>query len=131
MKGLDTNVIIRFLVNDDRKQALTVKTLFLKAEKEGMMFYIPTIVLLEMIYVLESVYEYQRDEILNALESLLLMKILVFENPDLLGKFIQAGKRTKIELEDILIGLSAVEKDCDITLTFDKKAAKSPLFELL
>ncbi|HQP47981.1 MAG TPA: PIN domain-containing protein [Spirochaetota bacterium] len=54
MKALDTNVIIRFLVNDDKKQGETVKGLFLKAEREQESFYITNPVLLEVIYVLES-----------------------------------------------------------------------------
>jgi len=131
MKSLDTNIIIRFLVNDDKKQAAIVKSLFLKAENDSKSFFICNPVLLEVIYVLDSVYEYARSEILNALELMFMMKILVFENPDALQHLISTGRKTKIELEDLLIGIIAKENGCETTLTFDKKAAKSNLFSLI
>jgi len=131
MNSLDTNLIIRFLVNDDKKQAAIVKSLFLKAEKDSESLFICNPVLLEVIYVLDSVYEYTRNEILNSLELLFMMRILEFENPDILQNFIIYGRKTKIELEDLFIGIIAKENGCETTLTFDKKAAKSNLFKLL
>lgn len=131
MKALDTNVIIRFLVNDDKKQGETVKGLFLKAEREQESFYITNPVLLEVIYVLESVYKFQRSEILNAIDSMVMMKILVFENPDVLQRLTAIGERSTIELEYLLVGLIAHDNGCETTITFDKKATQSNLFELL
>ena len=131
MKSLDTNVIIRFLVNDDKKQAEIVKALFLQAEKEGSSFHISAPVLLETLSVLDSVYEYKRDEILNAIEFMLNMKIFSFENPNIIQQLAAAGNKSKIELEDLFIGLSAKEYGCETTITFDKKAAKSDLFEMI
>ncbi|PKL37188.1 MAG: VapC toxin family PIN domain ribonuclease [Spirochaetae bacterium HGW-Spirochaetae-1] len=131
MKALDTNIIIRFLVNDDKKQGEAVKTLFLKTEKKGESFFITNTVLLETIYVLDSVYEYERKEILNALELMSMMKIIIFENPDVVHHLINSGRKSKTELEDLLIGIIAKEYGCESTITFDKKAAASKLFEML
>ncbi len=133
MKSLDTNVIIRFLVNDDKKQAEAVKTLFLKAENDGHSFFITDPVILETLYVLESVYEYEYEsnQILNAIESMLMMKILIFENPDIIQELVASGKKSKIELEDLFIGLIAKGAGCESTITFDKKAAGSEIFELI
>lgn len=131
MKSLDTNIIIRFLVNDDIKQGEKVKTLFMKAEENNDVFFITTPVVLEVLYVLDSVYEYSRKEILNALESLLMMSLLIFDNADAIQKFITSAGKNKIELEDLLIGILARESGCKTTITFDKKASKSELFELL
>jgi predicted nucleic-acid-binding protein len=131
MKSLDTNIIIRFLVNDDVKQGEKVKTLFQKAEENNNVFFVTTPVVLEVLYVLDSVYEYSRKEILNALESLLMMSLLVFDNADAIQKFITSAEKNKIELEDLLIGILAREAGCQATITFDKKASKSELFELL
>ncbi|HDP80100.1 MAG TPA: type II toxin-antitoxin system VapC family toxin [Spirochaetes bacterium] len=131
MKALDTNIIIRFLVNDDRKQGEAVKTLFIKAERRGESFFISNTVLLETIYVLDSVYEYDRQEILNALELMSMMKILVFENPVVVHDLIRSGRKSTVELEDLLVGLIAREHGCETTITFDKKAAASKLFEML
>ncbi len=131
MKSLDTDVIIRFLVNDDNKQSEMVKSLFLKAEKDNESFFICNPVILEVLYVLDSVYEYQRSEILDAFESMLMMKILVFENQDALQHLINFGRKTKIELEDLLVGVISRENGCDTALTFDRTASRSNLFKLV
>lgn len=131
MKSLDTNVIIRFLVNDDKRQAESVKSLFIKAENSGELFFISNPVILELLYVLDSVYNYERSQILTALQALLMMKILRFENPDVIQSLVESGGKIKIELEDMFIGIIAKEYGCDSTITFDKKAGRSTLFELL
>ncbi len=130
MTGLDTNAILRFLVNDEKLQADIVKNIFLEAEKTEKTFYISNPVILELLYVLDSVYGYSRKSILNAIESLLSLSILYFESPDSLQSMIEYEK-TNIELTDLFIGLLSKEAGCDKTITFDKKAAKSDLFELL
>lgn len=131
MKSLDTNIIIRFLVNDDLKQGELVKKLLLNAEKNNEVFFISTVVVLEILYVLDSVYGYSREERIDAFEAMLLMPILLFENTETIQKFVVFAGETKIELEDLLIGTMAKEAGCEKTITFDKKAAKSDLFELL
>ncbi len=131
MKSLDTNVIIRFLVNDDVKQGEAVKKLFLKTERDNAVFFISMPVILELLYVLDSVYEFSRKEILDAFNAMILMPILLFENTDTIQKFLFSAEKTKIELEDLLVGIVAREAGCKTTITFDKKASKSEFFELL
>jgi len=131
MKSLDTNIIIRFLVNDDYKQGELVKKLLLKAEKNSEVFFVSSAVVLEIIYVLDSVYGYSSEEIAAAFESMLLMPVLLFENSEVIQKLLVSAYNTGIELEDLLIGITAQEAGCEKTITFDKKAAKSDLFELL
>ena len=131
MKALDTNIIIRFLINDDIKQGERVKALFLKAEKNSDSFFVSYAVILEVLYVLDSVYSFSRADILNALDSLLSMSVLSFEQTGAVQALISFGKKSLIELEDLFIGLIAKESGCDKTITFDKKAAKSELFEFL
>ncbi len=131
MKGLDTNILIRFLVNDDKRQGEIVRSLFLKAEKRSETFFVSSTVLLEVIYVLDSVYGFSRTDILGALDSLLAMPILVFDQPDVAHKLILEGGTEKAELEDMLIALQAKEAGASSTLTFDRKAAKYGGFKLL
>ena len=131
MKSLDTNILIRFLVRDDENQAYKVKKLLEKAEKEGISFFITIPVILELIYVLSSVYNYSKKEILNAIESMIAMQIFIFENITVIQNLIIVGRKTKFDLEDLLIGIIAQESGCETTITFDKKASKSDLFELL
>lgn len=80
MKALDTNVLVRFLVNDDEVQSKVVYQLFKQAETEKKCFFVPLLVVLETIWVLDSVYEIQRREILDSINEILLMPILKFED---------------------------------------------------
>jgi len=69
MKALDTNVLVRFLVKDDEQQAKTVYRLFKQAESKAEAFFIPILVVLETVWVLEAVYETTRQEILDSIDE--------------------------------------------------------------
>jgi predicted nucleic-acid-binding protein len=131
MRALDTNILVRFLVNDDAVQGEKVRILFDKAETAGEAFYVATPVVLELLYVLDSVYGFARADILQALAALLLMPVLVFGNPDLLSQLVQRGRNEKTDLQELLVARSGEAAGCTTTLTFDRKAARSSLFELL
>lgn len=130
MKGLDTNILIRFLTGDDEKQAKIVYEIFKQTENQQTELFIPLLVILEMIWVLESAYKISRIEILKAIKDLLFMPILKFEQRTCLQQLVHEGRLNNYDLSDLLIALSAKEQNCETVLTFDKKAAKSPLFKL-
>ena len=131
MKALDTNVLVRFLVRDDKKQAEIVYRIFKRAESRNEPFFVPLLVVLETIWVLESVYEIPREEIRGSLQKLLLMPILIFEAQSALQRTLSSAQTNKIDLADLLIAHSAKFSNCDGVLTFDKKASKFMLFEQL
>lgn len=131
MKALDTNVLVRFLVRDDKKQAEFVYRLFKRAESKNEPFFVSLLVVFETIWVLESVYEIPREEIRTSLQELLLMPILIFEAQSALQRTLSSAQTNKIDLADLLIAHSAKFSNCDGVLTFDKKASKFTLFEQL
>jgi predicted nucleic-acid-binding protein len=131
MKALDTNVIIRFLINDDKTQGRRVKKVFEEAEESGQSFLLTTPVVLEMIWVLSAVYDFTRDEVIHALELLTGMPMLEFEEYDQILQLIYLGQRTKADLPDLLIGLSGKVRGCETTLTFEKGLKQTGLFEQL
>ena len=131
MKGLDTNVLIRFLIADDEKQADMVRSLFRQTELQQQKLYVPLLVVLEMLWVLESVYRIPRNQILDALQNLLLLPVLSFDNQVALQDFIHSAKAGKEDLSDLLIAHVAVEAGCDGVLTFNKKASGFKHFQLL
>ena len=131
MKALDTNVLVRFLVKDDEQQAKTVYRLFKQAESKAEAFFIPILVVLETVWVLEAVYETTRQEILDSIDELLLMPILEFEAQSAIRSFISSARENKTDLSDLLIAHCAKYSGCDSVVTFDKRAAKFELFELL
>ena len=131
MKAVDTNVIVRFLVRDDERQAQIVYRTFKQAEINKEALFVPLLVVMETIWVLESVYEISRREILDSINDLLLMPILEFEASSAIQSFISSAQETKIELSDLLIALSSKLSGCNCVLTFDKRASKFGFFELL
>ena len=133
MKALDTNVLVRFLLRDDQRQAALVRERFKAAEASDERFYISLPVLLKTIWVLESAYSVSREEIVDVFNDLLRMPILAFEARDTLQDFVSSASSVSsgIDLADLLIGLAARSAGCDGVLTFDKQAAKSDLFELM
>jgi len=131
MKALDTNVLVRFLVKDDEPQAKKVYTLFKQAETDKNYFYVPLLVVLETIWVLDSVYEIPRKEILDSINEILLMPILKLEAKPTIQRFIFLARENKIDLSDILIACAAKISGCEKILTFDKRASKFELFELI
>lgn len=131
MKALDTNVLVRFLVNDDPGQAELIRKRLKHAEASRDVFFIPLLVTLETLWVLNSVYEIDRKDIILAMENLLLMPILEFEALQVVQSLLISAKENRIDLADLLIGYSAQFSGCTSVLTFDKKAAKFGLFELI
>jgi predicted nucleic-acid-binding protein len=129
MKSLDTNVLVRFLVNDDKNQSRKVRALLQQAHAERATFYVCDLVLLELIWVLGSAYGFARDLVLQAIGELADMPCLQFESLDRIHELVQEGLSDTLDLSDAFIGLSARSYGCETTLTFDKKAAKNKLFD--
>jgi predicted nucleic-acid-binding protein len=129
MKGIDTNILVRFLVGDDELQAKKVYNIFKKAEASKKELFVPLLVILELIWVLESVYEITRNEILASIGDLLLMPILKFEYQSVLQNFILSARNNRYDLSDLLIAQSAQNQGCKTVITFDKKASRYILFE--
>jgi predicted nucleic-acid-binding protein len=131
MKALDTNVLVRFLVRDDEQQAKTIYRIFKQAESDKEALFVPLLVVLETIWVLESVYKIPRQEILGSINELILMPILEFEAQSAILSFVSSALETKMDLSDLLIANSARFSGCECVLTFDKSTSNFGLFELL
>lgn len=131
MKGIDTNILIRFLMGDDEAQAKKVYAIFKQTEEDKSELFVSLLVVLEMIWVLSSVYKITREDILESISELLLMPILKFEHLPVLQRFAREASNNKYDLSDLLIAYSAREKGCDVVITFDKKVSKADFFELV
>ncbi len=131
MKALDTNVLVRFLVRDEERQAKIIYRRFKQAESDKEVLFVPLLVVLETIWVLDSVYEISRQEILESINELLLMPILEFEAQPAIQSFVSSAEEPKMDLSDLLIAHSSKFSGCECVLTFDKRASKFELFELI
>ena len=129
MKALDTNILVRFLTGDDPAAFDRVATLLRSADERGETFMVTDPVLLELLWVLRSSYDLGREKILDAVDALLDAPVFTFQSTRHVRQFVAQGRVASTELDDLLIGLSAEQQGCESTLTLDKKAAQSDLFE--
>lgn len=131
MIAVDTNIVVRFLVRDDAGQSAAVYRRLRQAEAERESLFVPLLVTIEVIWVLESAYDKSRAEILDALEDLRRMPVFEFERDDIVERLLFEGRTSRVDLSDLLIALSARASGCEAGVTFDKDAAKIPFFRLL
>jgi predicted nucleic-acid-binding protein len=131
MMALDTNVLVRFLVKDDDRQAAVVYQLFKQSEAQQEVLFVPLLVVLETIWVLQSAYDVPDEDIVSAINQLLLMPVLKLEGHSAIQGFIASSREVKLDLADLLIAHSAKSSSCERVFTFDKKAAAFKYFQLL
>ena len=131
MIGLDTNVVIRYLTQDDARQSALASRLFeriLSVEHPG---FVSLITLCEIVWVLSEGYEADRPRARAVIEGLLASKQIVVEESDLVWKALRAWEGSAADFSDALIGQVLAARGCEKIVTFDKAAAKLPGFELL
>lgn len=131
MIAVDTNVVVRFLVRDDEKQAEQARKRLKQAEESRERLLIPLLVVLETIWVLESAYDKTRAEILDAIRAMRQMSVFEFQGNEVVDRLLADGSQYGTDLADILIAHSARAAGCESGITFDKGASKLPFFTLL
>jgi len=122
--GLDTNVVIRYLTQDDAKQAAKANKLIeeqLSLQSPG---FITAITMVEIVWVLESCYKQNRDDISKVLYSLLTTKQLVIESADKVYLALRRYGNASADFSDALIAIVAEQEGCERVVTFDKQAVK-------
>jgi predicted nucleic-acid-binding protein len=131
MIGLDTNILVRYVTQDDPDQSKKAVKEIEKGLKAGEHFFIADIVMCELVWVLESAYGYDRREIAPVLENILRTKQFRFENKDLLWKSLADYRNKKGDFADHLIGHVGHIAGCHETLTFDSALKDHPVFRVL
>jgi len=131
MIGLDTNILVRYLTQDDPDQSKKASLEIEKGLAAGHMFFITDIVMCELVWVLESAYEYDHREIIPVLENILRTKQFRFENKDLLWKSLTAYSNKKGDFADHLIGYVGHKAGCQETITFDTALRNNPIFRVV
>ena len=128
MLGLDTNVLVRFLVQDDQAQFERSQKLIGRESRAGSGVLISLLVLLETEWVLRSRYSLAKSEILAAFSGLLASAELRFEDEHSIETALFAWKDSPADFADCLIGARHRALGCRATASFDVKATKLPGF---
>ena len=131
MIGLDTNVVIRYLVQDDKKQSAAATRFIEKSLTTDVPGYINHITLCEIVWVLQRCYGATKKQLRDIIEGLLTTKQLIVENVEVAWKALRAYDANSADFCDALIGQANIHSGCEHTVTFDKKAASLPGFDLL
>jgi predicted nucleic-acid-binding protein len=122
--GLDTNVIVRYLAQDDARQAAIATRLIegsLSAEARG---FVSIITLAEVVWVMTSNYRAARTAVLTAPQ-------LAIEKADVIWRALRAFRESKADFSDAVIVELGRDAGCAKTVTFDRQAAAHPGFEAL
>jgi len=131
MIGLDTNVLVRYIVQDDPKQA-RLATRYVEthctAKSPGR---INVIVLCELAWVLGRGYGYDRKMVSAVIRRILSSPELVMEEDEAVWQALKIYERGVADFADYLLGLLNHRAGASPTVTFDRKAAKESFFELL
>jgi len=130
MIGLDTDVLVRFLVGDDQHQFDRARRLVRGEANTGGSVLISLLVLLECEWVLRSRYALGKDEILRAFSGLLDSSDVRFEDEACVEEALYMWKESSAEFAHCLIGARHRALGCRSTATFDAKALKLPGFIL-
>ena len=130
MIGIDTNVLVRFVVRDDVAQAKKVEALMrtLSPTNPG---FVALITLAEFAWILRSRYDAPRDKIYRTLEKVIDAEQLLFENPPVALEALHAFRKGNADLADYLIAAGNKAAGCSTTITFDRAAAKIRGMKLL
>jgi predicted nucleic-acid-binding protein len=129
--GLDTNVIVRYLAQDDARQAAIATRLIegsLSAEERG---FISTVTLAEVVWVMSSIYGASRTSVADIVEGLLTAPQLMMERADVVWRALKAYRESKADFSDAVIVELGYDAGCSKTVTFDRQAAAHPGFEAL
>src|ERR1700723_2897219 len=124
MLGLDTNVLVRYLVQDDRRQYEKARRLIQREAGNGEPVLISLLVLLEVEWVLRSRYGLSKADILAAFSALLDAADLAFEDETSVEYALYTWKDSAADFADCLIEARNRRLGCRATATFDGKALK-------
>jgi predicted nucleic-acid-binding protein len=124
MPALDTNVLVRYIVQDDEAQLASAKRLIRKCISEGRTLFIPVTVAIELEWVLRSSCGYAKDQVMEVLSNLFSAAELTFESERALEVALQLYREGPADFADCLHIALAAQADEQPLWTFDKAAAK-------
>src|SRR5271166_440864 len=130
MIGLDTNIVVRYLTQDDPAQtAAAAKVMHsLSPDSPG---FLSLVVIAELVWVLEISYRFKKSEIERVLETLLRSKELVIERAEIVAQALRKFSASRAEFADCLIERCGHAAECQYTVTFDQNAASAAGMKLL
>lgn len=129
MIGVDTNVLVRYIVEDDPEQSPVAAAMIERALTRGESIFVSQIVLCELVWVLSFAYRFKREGIVGALQQLRRGAQIVVERADEVKNAIAAYAEGPGDFADYLIGERAVAHGCSVVASFDRDLQSDARFE--
>jgi len=128
--GIDTNVLVRYFIEDDPAQSRLTDSLFqsLSSAEPG---WVSQATILEFAWIMKSVRRLDRKTIAVTMDKLTMLDSIVVERADIVDEALRRFRNGKAEFADCLIAASGRAAGCSKTVTFDKLAARDAGMELL
>jgi predicted nucleic-acid-binding protein len=125
MIGLDTNVLVRYLTQDDPDQAAFATRIFETELTEDAPGFIGLVVLVETAWVLQRLYRASAEEIRETVIDLLGSRAIVVENRDVVTRAIALSRQNSCGFADAIIAASAFDAGCEKVISFDRGAVRA------
>lgn len=131
MIGIDTNVLVRLIVNDDPRQVAAASAFireYCSSEDPG---FVSNVVLAEIAWTLAAGYGYSRTQIADAIEQIMEIAQLQIDSSTDVAVALRLYRAGPADFADCLVSQTNLSAGCLQTITFDRKAGKLPGFKLL
>jgi len=128
MIGADTNILVRYLTQDDKYQTKIVNDFIEKLLKHERKLYINSIVICELVWVLEDCYHYKKSQIAEALHQICNVHMIEIEGREFLQQALKDYERYPVDISDCFIGRLNQMSKCPYTASFDKRACRLETF---
>lgn len=130
MIGLDTNILVRYLAQDDPVQSPKATEIIERRLTEENPGFLSIVAMVETVWVLDRAYGLARDEIAATVERMLQTDVLVVESEQEIFAAMIALRDGHGSFSDAVIAALGAKAGCSFTLTFDRKALRLPGFQL-
>jgi predicted nucleic-acid-binding protein len=127
--GLDTNVLVRYMIQDDPDQARRTNALLSELDETNV-GYVSLVALLELHWVLRSSYKIRRQDVGRIIRRLLKTRELEVQHADVVQRALDRTN-DQFDFPDALIAELGMRAGCEYTATFDSASAKLPGMKLL
>ena len=122
MIGLDTNVLVRYIAQDDPRQTAKAVHVIEDECSEARPGFVTAVALVELVWVLEECYRSAKADIVVVLQRILRTRQLVVEEAETAWKAVRLFEASRADFADCLIDRIGAAHDCEYTATFDKAA---------
>lgn len=130
MIGLDTNVLLRFVAQDDEQQSPLADATIASLTKQNP-GWIAVATVLEFVWAMSKSMRVPKPVVCNALDGMLTLDTIVVEQEAIVSSAVQQYRSTRADFADCLIAASARAAGCSKTVTFDRIAARDTGMELI